>query len=221
MIALNLISNHIPPLKPTDTVASAGVLMLDFKVNQLPMVSSDLTFLGLISDDDLIKISAKDTLLETLIKPNYTHFVYQQQHIYDVIKTVYELQLSLVPVLNDTHKYLGLISLNTLLENIASLLSLPEKGAIIVLELNANDNSLAFIAQIIESQDSKILSASTRYLPLSTQVEITLKINKTDISQILAALNQHKIDVKKAFNHQNNYNNLADRYQSLMNYLSF
>lgn len=221
MIALDLIANFIPPLKPTDTVAWANTLMVDFKVNHLPIVGNDGNFLGLISDDVLIEENNRGALLETLSLSNFGNFVYEQQHIYEVIRVIYEQNLSLIPVTNNEQKYLGIITLNTLIENMVNLQSLSDAGAIIVLEVGQHDNSLAFIAQIIEAQDTKILSISTRHIPQSTQVEITVKVNKTDISQILSAFTRYKIDVKATFNHQDKYNNVADRYQSLMNYLSF
>ncbi|TAE37807.1 MAG: CBS domain-containing protein [Sphingobacteriales bacterium] len=220
MIALDLIANIITPLKPTDTVAWASSLMLDFKTNHLPVVSPDLTFLGLVSDDDLIEAKPQDTL-HTIALSSYANFVYQQQHIYDVIRTVYEQNLSIIPVLDDSKKYQGLITLNTLVQNMASLQSSSQAGAIIVLELGPHDNSLAFIAQIIEAQDTQILSTYTRHIPQSTQTELTIKVNKTDVGQILVAFTRYKIDVKAIFNHQDKYNNVTDRYQSLINYLSF
>ena len=46
MIALDLISNDIPPLKPTDNGFVALEWMEEFKVSHLPVVNDNKKYLG-------------------------------------------------------------------------------------------------------------------------------------------------------------------------------
>jgi predicted transcriptional regulator len=219
MLALNLISNAIIPLKPTDTVKRANNIMADFKVNHLPLIGDDSQFLGLVCDDDLIEAS-DDSLINSISPIFINGFVYNWQHVYDVIRTVYEQKLSLIPVLDDNRNYLGIITLQTIMECIATLTSIKDTGGVIVLEINKRDNSLAHIAQIIEAQDAQILSSYTKYFPESTKIEVTLKVNLIDIKQILAALIRFNYTIKATFNHSKDDKGISDRYESLIKYLS-
>lgn len=221
MLALDLISNTILPLNPNHTVQRATQIMASFKVSHLPIISDDAEFIGLIAEDDLIEITVPQTLISTVSLSNFNSFVYQQQHVYDVIRTIYEQKLTLLPVLDTNQKYIGLITLQTIIECMATLTAVQSAGGILVLEINHNDNSLAHIAQIIEAQDAQILSSYTKYFPQSTKIEITLKLNKTDINPIVAALLRYNYLIKATFNHSNDNDNINNRYQSLMNYLSF
>src|SRR5690606_30172439 len=102
--------------------------------NHLPIVN-DKQFLGLISDDDLIEVADQDTPVGGLSLSLHNAFVFERQHIYDVIRLFYEQKLSLVPVLDTLKNYKGVISINAIMEHIATMTSVKEPGGIIVLEI--------------------------------------------------------------------------------------
>ena len=52
MVAVDLISQNIPPLKTSDTGQTALNLMEIFRISHLPIVNNQY-FLGLISDNDI------------------------------------------------------------------------------------------------------------------------------------------------------------------------
>jgi len=147
-------------------------------------------------------------------------YVLESQHIYDVIRIFYEQQLTVVPVLDAKKNYLGVISINMMNEYFAKLTSVTEPGGIIVLEIVNKNNSLAHMAQIVESDNAQILSSYVRTFPDSTRMEITLKVNKVDISAIIATFARYEYDVKATFNHIDDNQGSKDRYDSLMNYLN-
>lgn len=221
MLALDLISNSITPIKLSITVQSAIKVMDRFKVNHFPVVNNDFEYLGLIFNDELLKLPLNQNLSNSINFSTLNNFVYHNQHVYDVICVCYQQKLSLIPVLDENQKYLGSILLTTIIDSIAKLTSVINAGGVIVLEINQNDNSLAHISQIIEAQGAQILSSYTQYLAETSKIEITLKINKVDIDPIIAALLRYNYLIKATYNHLNNTNEINLRYQSLMNYLSF
>src|ERR1700744_1401847 len=147
-------------------------------------------------------------------------YVLEDQHIYDVIRVFNERQLTVVPVLDAKSNYLGLITVNALTEYFAQLTSVEQPGGIIVLEISNKNNSLAHMAQIVESDNAQILSSYVHAQPDSTRMEVTLKVNKQDISAIIATFLRYEYDVKATFNHTGDNDNSRDRYDSLMNYLN-
>ncbi|MBM3402256.1 MAG: CBS domain-containing protein [Bacteroidetes bacterium] len=218
MFAYELISDSIPPLKTSDTVQKVQDRMAEFRVNHLPVVNHK-QFLGLISDEDLIEVQDTSTQVGSLSLSIHNPFVFEDQHIYDVIRLFYEQKISLVPVLDYNKNYRGLISINSMMEYMATITSVKEPGGIIVLEITNRNNSLAHISQIIESDNAQILSSYVHSFPDSTKLEITLKLNRTDLSSIIASFLRYDYHIKATFNDTKSYDGTSDRYDQLMNYL--
>lgn len=219
MLAVELIADVIPPVHTSDSIQKVIDRMIEFRVRHLPIVNED-QFLGLVSEDDLVETADFQTPIGSLALSLVNPYVREEQHIYDVIRLFYERQLTVVPVLDNKNNYLGLISVNTLTEYFAQLTSVAQPGGIIVLEINNKNNSLAHMAQIVESDNAQILSSYVRTFPDSTRLEVTLKVNKQDISNIIATFLRYEYDIKATFNHTDDNDNSRDRYDSLMNYLN-
>lgn len=219
MVAAELISNAIPPIHTSDTIQKVVDRMIEFRVRHLPIVNEE-QFLGLLAENDIIAETDNQTAVGALGLSLVNPYVLEDQHIYDVIRLFYEQQLTVVPVLDVKKKYLGMISINAMNGYFAGLTSVSQPGGIIVLEINNKNNSLAHMSQIVESDNAQILSSYTRTFPDSTKIEVTLKINKQDISAIIATFLRYEYDVKATFNHNDNNDNSMDRYDSLMNYLN-
>lgn len=219
MLAKQLITESIIPLKTSDTGKDALNLMNEYKVSHLPIVNN-IDFLGLISEADINNLNnTKAPLGNHLL--SLTHpFVTEYQHIFEVIKLIASLKLTLVPVLNDKNHYLGVITLNNLVDYFSKIIAVQNPGGIIVLEINYNDYVLTEIAQIIESNDAKILSLYVTSHPDSTKMELTLKINKIDIHSILQTFNRYNYIIKASYSEGDDFDDLQERYESLMKYLN-
>jgi acetoin utilization protein AcuB len=219
MLAIDMVSDAIPPVHTSDPVQKVIDRMLEFRVRHLPIVNEE-QFLGLIAENDFLGATDYQVSIGSLGLSLVNPYVLEEQHIYDVIRLFYEQQLSVVPVLDTKKNYRGLISINTMNEYFARITSVAQPGGIIVLEINNKNNSLAHMAQIVESDNAQILSSYVFQHPDSTRMEVTLKINKKDISAILATFLRYEYDIKATFNHIGDNDNSRDRYDSLMNYLN-
>lgn len=219
MLAIELIADIIPPAHTSDSIQKVVDRMIEFRIRHLPIVNEE-QFLGLLSEDDLVGESDYQTPIGALALSLVNPYVLEDQHIYDVIRMFYERKLTVIPVLDTKKNYLGLISINALTEYFARLTSVEQPGGIIVLEINNKNNSLAHMAQIVESDNAQILSSYVRTFPDSTRIEVTLKVNKQDISAIIATFLRYEYDIKATFNHTGDNDNSRDRYDSLMNYLN-
>lgn len=219
MIEERLISHDIIPLRTSDSGSQALSLMDEWKVSHLPIVNNE-NFLGLISEEDILNSNTPDEALGnhdlSLSKP----FVLNTQHIYDVLKLVYDENLSLVPVLDEKENFLGVILSTDLVRYFAELTSIQHPGGVIVLELNDNDYSLSQIAQIVESNGAKILSLHLNNPDDSTKLEVILKLNRVDIAPILQTFYRYDYIVKDSFDEGDNMDDMRDRYESFLNYLN-
>ena len=218
MFASELISNSVPPLRSSDTVQKALDRLSDYKLYHLPIVN-ETQFLGIVAEEELLEVrdtgEAIGALSLTIINP----FVYQDAHVYDVIRVFNQLHLSIVPVLDYNKNYMGVISIHNLIEYTSEIYAVKEPGGIIVLEINNRNNSLSHMAQIVEADNAQILSSYVQSFPDSTRLEVTLKINKTELSGIISSFERYNYQVKAVFNSTITDNGTEDRYNSLMNYL--
>ena len=219
MIAKHLISDKIPPLKTSDSGDKALHWMNELHVNHLPIVNNK-QLLGMISEDDILDLKDSSEAIGTTSQNLHRPFVYEYQHIYDVIKIITEQNLTLMPVLDENEDYVGLITLERIVKCFATMSSIQEPGGIIVLDVSSRDYSLSEIAQIIESNDANVLSCYISTHAQSKQLEITLKINKLDLKEILATFDRYNYEVVASFQETEHTEYLKDRLDSLMNYLN-
>lgn len=220
MLAKDLISEVVPSLRTSDNGQKALYWMDIFRISHLPIVNNK-DFLGLISDKDIYDMNMADEPIGNHSLSLFSPFVTYDQHIYEVIELVSRLNLTVVPVLDHNNHYMGLITLNDLLNYFADLSALKQPGGIIVLYLNSNDYSLTEIAQIVESNDAKILSLYVSNHSDSTKMEVTLKINRRDLSSIVQTFNRYNYIIKASFMDEDDMDSLYEnRYDSFMKYLN-
>ncbi len=219
MIAKNLITDGIMPLKTSDTGKTALGWMEEYKVSHLPIVN-DQKFLGLISELDIYDLNNFDEPLGNHKLSLKNPYVFDYQHIYDVLKLINEQNLSLVPVLNEKGDYLGSISLQNLMKYFARALSIDNPGSIIVLEMSYNNYSLTELAKIVEENDAKILSTFLINHEDSTRLDVFLKLNTIEIASIIKTFERFDYFVKASYGEKDDMDDLRERYNSLMNYLN-
>jgi len=219
MHASDLISQEIPPLRPDDTVGRALEWMEEFKVAHLPVVQGR-TLLGIVKDADLVDRNDPRATLKGLLDQPEVPFVRGGQHIYDVMKLFSERGLTVVPVLDEMGVYLGAISEHNALRILADTANISEPGSVVVLEMAENDYSLQEIARIVEGNDAKVLSMFSRTAPGSTLMEVTLKINREDISGILQTFERYEYVVKSTYQGSNYHEDLRGRFEELLRYIN-
>ena len=157
MKARDLITEEIPPLTHLDSGEKALRWMEEFKVSHLPVLKNG-NFVGVLSESDILDkldlVEKLDVLFDHLPRP----YVNEHAHIYEVLSRMAEHHVSIMPILDDQEQYIGCTSVYQLLTILAQTGSIRERGGIIVLEINSNDYSMAQIAQIVESNNARILS---------------------------------------------------------------
>jgi len=219
MLAQDLITDEIPPIKTTDTGLKAMKWMDEFKVSHLPIVNG-IEFLGLISDNDLLDLNQPDAELGTQMKTMALPHVTERHHIYDVIRLIAAHNLTLVPVLDDDKNYIGAITLSHLMTQFSGIASINDPGGILVLEMGEHDYSMMEMGRIVEGNDAKILSSYITSKTESTQLEVTLKINKEDLSGIMQTFTRYNYTIKASFQESIFKDDLKNRYDELMNFIN-
>jgi len=220
MLAKELISDVIPALRTSDSGQKALYWMDIFRISHLPIVNNE-DFLGLISDKDIYDYNMAEEPIGNHNLSLFSPYVIEDQHVYEVIELASRLSLSIVPVLSNNNQYKGVITQNDLIHYFADFSALKEPGAIIILEMSIHDYSLSQISQIVESNDAKILSLYISSHSSSTRLELTLKINRSDLTSIIQTFTRYNYTIQSTFMDHDDMDSLYEnRYDMFMKYLS-
>lgn len=219
MTAKNFIAHDIPSLSLQQTGRDAFHLLSDYHVKHLPVVEAG-SLVGLLSEEDIFNHKLYEPISQydfSLLRPLA---VRESEHIFELMRLMGEHRLTVIPVIGDEGRYLGLVSQNDLLRYFSQTASFTESGAVLVLDMPQRDYSLTAIARIIEDENVKILSSFVTSTPDTDDVEVTLKLNRQDVSRVTASLERHNYSVKEKFSQVEYADPMRERYESLMHYLS-
>ncbi|MBK9735105.1 MAG: CBS domain-containing protein [Saprospiraceae bacterium] len=218
MIAKELISQSMFPLQTSDTGESALNMMQVYHIRHLPIVNHE-QLLGIISEEDILIHDAKEavgTYRLSFLRP----FCMANEHLFEVMTKIGRYKLTVIPVIDQDEKYLGIITMESLLQFFATHFSFADPGSIVVLQSTRVSYSLAEIARIAESEDVTILSSFINYLPDTNKINITLKLNRQDINSLKSTFERFGYEISATYSETDQNEGLKERYDSLMSYLN-
>lgn len=218
MLTVDLTSQTLPYLRLQDKVYQALQLMNDNQVNHLPIVDGD-KYIGLISEDDLLLAENDNSPLSELQQSFANTAVKSDEHFLKAIQVAAENGLSVVPIVDNENDIAGAVMYSDLLKHASNFMSLNEPGGLIVLEIQSNQYSFSEISKILETNDAQITQLNTLNNPETGMMRVTIRINKADVSDIVAAFQRYEYDVKYYFGEELYANELKSNYDNLMNYL--
>jgi CBS domain-containing protein len=219
MKASEIISEVIPPLVHTDSGEKALLWMDEFQVNHLPVLKNG-NFVGVLSESELLDQVDLEPNLDALFQHLPRPFVFADAHLFDILKHFSLFKLTALPVLDRQEQYLGVISSQDLLQLLAQSTGVKEIGSVLVLEMDANNYALSQIAQIVESNQAKILNLFVNSEPDSTKIQVSLKINQQNLSSIIRTFERYDYNVLASYQAEDQHNELQERYDELMLYLN-
>jgi len=219
MLIEQLISPIVPTLLPSDTGSKALFMMEEAHLTQLPMVKDD-QYLGLIQEHDVLDWNTPERALDSADFLNYRPAVSVTGHPFDALRMASEQNLNIVPVIDNTSRYVGAITRDDLLKYITENSGLDNPGGIIVLQIEPRQYSLSEIARICESEDVTIIATQLSTDRETGIIEVTLKTNRTNLEGLVSSFERHDYFVKEVFGAQSGAEEVMDRYKNLMNYIN-
>lgn len=218
MLAKELISNDISPLSIKETGINALNMMDEYKVSHLPIVDSSI-LVGLIFEDDIFEMTNPEKPIIEYLQSISKQYIYEYQHVYDVVKEFADNRLTLLPVVDSEMHYLGLIKMSTLIQSLSNFTSIKQPGGIIMLSMSTHDYSLGHIAQLVEQNGAIILSSYLYSIPESSTIEVHIKLNTMEINPIIQTLERYNYHIINTVV-DNKEEEMDDRFDNLMKYLS-
>lgn len=222
MNVVELINDFIPTLDASDRVSTALTWMDEFKIRHLPVIDhQEYKYLGLVSESELLNVEEDDKTLSGCFKTLPNPSVSENEHFFSALHIMTSQNLTALPVVNNDSKYLGIITYDNLLKQVAETISASNPGGIIILNINQNDYSLAEMVRIVEANDTKILSTSVKTIPKTANMIVTLKLNRINIEPVIQTFNRYQYDIRAYYGENEKDEELIrERYNSLMTYLN-
>jgi len=218
MLASQILHTGFPSLHLTDRVSLALQLMDEYDVQHLPVLSED-HYVGLIAKSDLLDVDEDQTIAS--IQDQFANLsIKGEEHFLVALKMAAEREFSLVPVINELSELLGVITLSNLIQQLSRFVGNEEKGGVIVLEISKRNYSFGEISRLVETNDALITQCNTFTEPESGLIIITLKVNKIEISAIVATFQRYDYAVRYYFGEESYTNELKDNYNHLLAYLN-
>ena len=219
MKAIELIQNDIPPVRINETIEKALNWMDEFKLNHIPVVN-ETEYVGLLSDDMVYDYNHLKDPISNINFLGKQQSVLENAHFFQVMSLISSYKLSVVPVCDEQRNYKGSISTKKLINVFSKQSRFNSSGAIITLLVNDFDYQLSQIAQIIESNDAKILSLYSENLESNNQLKLTIKISDGKLGAVLQTFSRYDYTVQDVFSDDEINNQSKQRYDHLMKYLN-
>ena len=218
MLTRELISQTLPYLRLTDKVYQALQMMNDNHVTHLPIAEAD-KYIGIISEEDLLLAENDNDELSTLQQSFSDISVKGDEHFLKAVQLAADSGLSVVPVVTEENELLGTVAYNELLKFSSEFMSLSEPGGLIVLEMESNQYSFNEISKLVETNDAQITQLNTSNDAETGMMQVTIRINKPEVSDIVATFQRYNYNVKYFFGEELYAKELRSNYDNLMNYL--
>ena len=219
MKAIELIQNDIPPVRINETIQKALNWMDEFKLNHIPVVN-ETEYVGLLSDDMVYDYNHLKDPISNINFLGKQQSVLENAHFFQVMSLISSYKLSVVPVCDEQRNYKGSISTKKLINVFSKQSGFNSSGAVITLLVNDFDYQLSQIAQIIESNDAKILSLYSENLESNNQLKLTIKISDGKLGAVLQTFSRYDYTVQDVFSDDEINNQSKQRYDHLMKYLN-
>lgn len=217
MLANELITSNYPTVDPGDKIFLALQLMDDFDIFHIAVVDHN-KYVGLVSKDDLLDAD-DNTVIKVLASSILQKSVKSDEHFLSALRLASQYSLSLVPVINKEEEWVGAIPYIEILKASSQFIGAEEPGAVIVLEMERKSYSFGEISRLVETNDAYITQFNTSFENETGLLIVTIKINKVEVSDILATFQRYEYTVRYFIGEEHYENELRYNYDHLMSYL--
>lgn len=214
----HLIINDVTPLDIEGTIGELQQTFNQLTYSHIPVSNKDV-YVGCISENDAHCFNANKPIKE-LQYATESFFVKSSTNWLDVLEAFARNNSNIMPVLDaQTNTYLGYYELSDLINLFHETPFLAEAGAILIVEKAINDYAFSEIAQIVESNNTKLLGAFISKTD-SDFAQITLKISGGNFSDVLQTFRRYSYEIISGHEQDDYMETLKERSKYLDRYLN-
>jgi signal-transduction protein with cAMP-binding, CBS, and nucleotidyltransferase domain len=218
MFAIQFVSQDLFPLKRSDSAENAIMFMEDWQVKELPVVEAG-KIVGMVTQNLALANDGK-RVDEFMLMPD-SYILSANLHVWDVLMKLHALNASTLFLQDNQVAFVGIVAIKDVALQSFSHSTLTQPGAILVLEIEAIQYSLAELARICEANDAKIIHLMIEPIKNeSNLLQISLKLSTEFPSYVIASLERFSYRVTYSNGHADPNHSLEDRYKWLVKYLN-
>lgn len=211
------ISNDYKAIDTQETVGDVQIFLDDLTYSHFPIIEEG-TYIGSVVTEDIETFDGDKKIAD--YRYTLEHFFARNNMIWlDVLEIFAKNHANLVPILDENNKYIGYYEIEDVIKFFHETTFLKEQGAIIIVRTNTVDYSMSQIAQIVESNNGKLLGLFISNSDINT-VEVTVKISSGSLNEIIQTFRRYSYDIISEHNEDNYINNLKERSDYLDKYLN-
>lgn len=186
------ILTNIPAFKVVESLATIIDFFKENTYSHVAIVENG-AFLGLLSEEDLENFDAEEQVDQYRYELD-TFFVRKETGWLDVLEAFARNEANLVPVVDEKGRVEGYYDLTDIISVFIDTPFFTEPGGIIVVAKGVKDYSFSEIAQIVESNNTKLIGA---FITDSRNdvIQITLKVSSTNFNDILQTFRRYNYTV--------------------------
>lgn len=211
------INNDLKPISVNDLLVSVQDFFMDVPYTHFPVLENEV-YLGCISAVDAETFDMNKKVSD--YRYAFEGFFVRNNMVWlDVLEVFARNNSNIVPILNENNQYIGYYQITDVIKFLNETPFLKETGGIIVVEKAAIDYSMSQIAQIVESNNGKLLGLFVSEAN-NDKVQITVKTTLGVMNDIIQTFRRYNYEIVSEHNEDNYINNLKERSEYLDKYLN-
>ena len=205
---LNYITNDYKALDSQETIFDAQDRLDEISFSHFPVVEEGV-YIGCIIKDDLETFDGDKKVAD--YRFTLEPFFARTTMIWlDVLEVFAKNHTNLVPVLDENNQYKGYYEIEDIIKFFHETPFLKEQGGIIIVQKGILDYSMSQVAQIVESNNGKLLGLFVSEAN-TENVQITIKISLGGMNDIIQTFIRYNDEIIAEHQEDNDINNLKER----------
>ena len=150
-------------------------------------------FLGVFSENDIDAIDAKEKI-DAYRYDLQTFFARKETNWLDVLEAFARNEANLLPILGDEEQVLGYYDLTDIVAVFIDTPFFTDPGNILVVATGIKDYSFSEIAQIVESNNAKLIGAFITDVQ-NDVVQITIKLSTVNFNEVVQTFRRYNYHI--------------------------
>ncbi len=217
MQILTHIINTLPVFGINDTLEEV-IQFFKYTTYSHVAITEDNIYVGVLAENDL-EIFQSEQLIEDYRYQMESFCAQEDTSWLDVLELFARNEANLIPVLGKERRVLGYYDLNDIVTVFIDTPFFTEPGAMLVVAKPEKDYSFSEIAQIVESNNTKLLGAfitDTR----NELVQVTIKIGSANFNEVVQTFRRYKYNILFGNKEDQFLEDLKERSDYLDKYLN-
>lgn len=186
------IVTNVPIFEVSETLKDVIKLFEETTFSHVAVTENGI-YLGMLSENDLACFEPNKTIEEFRYELE-SFFVVKETAWLDVLEMFSRNESNILPVLDESQMVLGYYNLEDIVSVFIDTPFFKEPGAILVISTGIKDYSFSEIAQIVESNNARLLGA---FITDSENdvVQITLKIGTQSLNEVTQTFRRYNYSI--------------------------